>query len=55
MARLRLFGIVSVVLVSVIIPTVTLWISGTITTKTEAAIHDQFFEAIEQLDARFYR
>lgn len=55
MARLHLFGIVSVVLVSVIIPAVTLWISGTISTKIEAAIHEQFSEAIEQLDARFYR
>lgn len=53
MARLRLFGIVSVILVSVIIPAVTIWISGTITTQTEAAIQEQFSEAIEQLDARF--
>lgn len=53
LARLRLIGVVSVVLVSVIIPAVTLWIKGTINSQTEVAIQSQFSEAIEQLDARF--
>jgi hypothetical protein len=53
LARLRLVGVVSVVLVSVIIPAVTLWIRGTINSQTEVAIQSHFSEAIEQLDTRF--
>jgi len=53
MARLRVFGIVSVVVVSLMIPAITIWVRGTITSKTEEAIQDQFSDTIEQLDARF--
>ena len=53
MARLRVFGIVSVVVVSLMIPAITIWVRGTITSKTEEAIQDQFSNAIEQLEARF--
>jgi len=53
MARLRLFGVVSVILVSVLIPAITLWIRGTIINQTETAIQDQFSVAVEQLEVRF--
>ena len=53
MARLRLFGIISVVVVSLMIPAITLWVRGTIVSQTEVAIQDQFSRAIEQLEARF--
>lgn len=53
MARLRLFGVVSVILVSVLIPAITLWIRGTIISQTETAIQDQFSVAVEQLEVRF--
>lgn len=53
LARLRLIGVVSVVLVSVIIPAVTLWIKGTINSQTQVAIEEHFSEAIEGLDTRF--
>ena len=53
MARLRLFGIISVVVVSLMLPAITLWVRGTIVSQTEVAIQDQFSRAIEQLEARF--
>ncbi len=53
LARLRLFGVVSVILISVIIPAVTLWIRGAITSQTETAIQTQFSEALEQMEVRF--
>jgi len=53
LARLRLIGVVSVVVVSLLIPAITLWVRGTITSQTEVAIQDQFSDAIEQLEVRF--
>jgi len=53
MARLRMFGIISVVVVSLMIPAITLWVRATITNQTEAAIQDQFSDAIAQLEVRF--
>ena len=53
LARLRLIGVVSVVVVSLLIPAITLWVRGTITSQTEVAIQGQFSDAIEQLEARF--
>lgn len=53
MARLRMFGIISVVVVSLMIPAITLWVRATITSQTEVAIQGQFSGAIEQLEMRF--
>ena len=53
MARLRMFGIISVVVVSLMIPAITLWVRATITSQTEVAIQGQFSNAIEQLEMRF--
>jgi hypothetical protein len=53
MARLRMFGIISVVLVGLMIPAITVWVRATITSQTEVAIQGQFSGAIEQLELRF--
>ena len=53
LARLRLTGIVSVVVVSLLIPAITIWVRGTITSQTEVAIQDQFSNATKQLEVRF--
>ena len=53
LARLRLFGVVSLVLISLMIPAITLWVRGTITNQTEVAIQDQFNDATKQLEVRF--
>ena len=53
MARLRMFGIISVVVVSLMFPAITLWVRATITNQTEVAIQDQFSDAITQLEGRF--
>jgi len=53
MTRLRMFGIISVVVVSLMVPAITLWVRATITSQTEVAIQGQFSGAIEQLEVRF--
>ena len=53
MARLRMFGIISVVVVSMMVPAITLWVRATITSQTEGAIQGQFSGAIDQLEMRF--
>jgi hypothetical protein len=53
MARLRMFGIISVVVVSLMVPAITLWVRATIVSQTEVAAQDQFSNTIEQLEARF--
>jgi hypothetical protein len=53
MARLRMFGIISVIVVSLMIPAITLWVRATITNQTEVTVQDQFSAAIEQLEVRF--
>jgi len=53
MARLRMFGIISVILVGLMIPAITLWVRATITNQTEVAIQGQFSDAIERLELRF--
>ncbi|MGB5329606.1 MAG: hypothetical protein WBO58_15415, partial [Gammaproteobacteria bacterium] len=53
LTRLRVIGVVSVVVVGLLIPAITLWVRGTITSQTEVAIQDQFSDAIEQLEVRF--
>lgn len=52
-ARLRLIGMVSLVLVSVIIPAVTLWIRGAIETQADAAIEERFRGEVVRLEANF--
>ena len=53
MTRLRVFGVISVVVVGLMIPAITLWVRGTITSQTEGAIQGQLSGAIDQLEMRF--
>jgi hypothetical protein len=53
MMRLRVIGMVLVLLMTVAIPGIMSWVRGTIRTQTDAAMSVQFEEVTTQIEARF--
>ncbi len=51
--RLRLIGVISVVIITLAVPIAVTWVSGTIADQTENAMAGQFEEATASLEARF--